>query len=104
MRASSRNPKDPSPPLLRDPIAQLVGEVLEPLASQIADRVSEKLSCVGSSNIRLLTVDQAGTYLGRTAHAIRHLLAKKALPAVRIDGRIFIDIRDLDQVIDRAKR
>ena len=75
------------------------------LVDWIADRIKNRLATPPPlHNSRLLTVEQAATYLGRTANAVRHLLAKKVLQAVRLDGRIFIDIRDLDQVIERAKR
>lgn len=53
---------------------------------------------------RLLTVDEAAFYIGRTANAMRHLIAEGVIPIVRIGRkRIFIDIRDLDKIIEESK-
>lgn len=52
---------------------------------------------------RLYSIDEAGTYLGRSACAVRELVWKGRLPAVRFDRRIFIDVRDLDALIDKNK-
>lgn len=52
---------------------------------------------------RLLSIKEAGEYLGRSIWAIRELQYKGILPYVRFDRRIYFDIRDLDEVIDRHK-
>ena len=53
---------------------------------------------------RLLTVRQAATYLSRTEKAIRHLYERGTLTPIRIDGRVQIDIVEIDDLIQRAKR
>jgi excisionase family DNA binding protein len=53
---------------------------------------------------RLLSVEEAGEYLGRSAWAVRHLIRSGSIPEVRLDRRVFIDIRDLDALIERNKR
>lgn len=52
---------------------------------------------------RLLTVEQAAAYLGRSELAVRDLVKTQAFPVVRLDRRVQIDIRDLDTWITRHK-
>lgn len=52
---------------------------------------------------RLMDVEGAAIYLGRTEKAIRKLIDAGKLPVVRIDSRVCLDIRDLDRIIEEAK-
>jgi helix-turn-helix protein len=53
---------------------------------------------------RLLVPDAAARYLGlRSRWAIYRLVAAGALPAVRLAGKLLLDIRDLDALIDARK-
>ncbi len=76
----------------------------------LADRLAGKLRTGGSRGEggpairpRLLTVEQAATYLGRTKASVQHLISDGAIPVVRHDRRVFLDVRDLDRWIDSAK-
>lgn len=70
----------------------------------VAAAVVEKLRAIEEKPAkRLLTVDDAATYLGRTAHSIRHMVKQGRLPTVPLDNRIFLDIRDLDSLIESKK-
>jgi excisionase family DNA binding protein len=53
---------------------------------------------------RLLTVEQAAVYIGRTKDAVHHMIASSKLPTVRSDRRVFIDMRDLDSWIEENKQ
>ena len=53
---------------------------------------------------RLLTVEQAATYPGRTKEAIQHMVANGKLPTVRSDRRVFVDVLDLDAWIEDNKQ
>ena len=53
---------------------------------------------------RLLSIGKAGEYLSRSAHSVRHLIKAGKLPVVKIDNRIFLDIRDLDRAIEKSKQ
>jgi len=54
---------------------------------------------------RLYTIAEAGTYLGRSPNAIRHMLASGYLPYVRVGKkRIFLDKADMDRLIDESKQ
>jgi excisionase family DNA binding protein len=74
------------------------------LAERIAARLQAGNHGGGGVTPRLLTVEQAAIYLGRTESAIRHMTASGELPVVRADRRVFLDRTDLDQWIANAKR
>ena len=52
---------------------------------------------------RLLSVEQAGQYLGRTPGAIRQLIYRGYFPAVKAGRRVQIDRYDLDKFITAYK-
>ena len=76
---------------------QLIDTITSALLAKLAPLLEVRL------HARLLTVRQAAVYLGRTAKAIRCLLERDAFPHVKADGRIMIDIKDLDLWIERNK-
>lgn len=79
--------------------------LLEALAQRVAAHVRAELAQGDAVRVkpRLLTVEQAGTYLGRTEEAMQHMIAAGKIPTVRLDRRVFIDVRDLDRLIDQCK-
>jgi hypothetical protein len=81
-------------------------DLLELLVERIADRVGARLASSGRPGVkqRLLTIEDAGGYIGRTVEAMRHLVNSGKVAVVRVDKRIFIDIRDLDELIERSKQ
>jgi len=74
--------------------------LLEILAEKLATRLSQEPSCLYP---RLLTIDQAALYVGRTREATQHLAASGKIPTVRTDRRVFIDRLDLDRWIEQHK-
>jgi hypothetical protein len=99
---------NPSLPLPRSRLQER-DLTLEALIDALAERVATKL-CVAlaqeratSIEARLLTVDQAATYMGRTEEAMQHMIAGGKVRTVRIDRRVFIDVRDLDKLIEDNK-
>lgn len=81
--------------------------LFESLSDFLADKVAGKLEgrMNGSGRAtRLLTVEQAAAYLGRTKEAVQHMVASGKLPTVRSDRRVFVDVDDLDQWIVENKR
>ena len=71
----------------------------EGLAEAIVSRLDRRLN----SKPRLLEIEDAASYMGMTAHALRHK-AGIEIPVVRIDNKLRFDRYDLDRYIDRAKR
>lgn len=52
---------------------------------------------------RLMNVAECAIYLGRSEGAVRSLTWKGRLPVVKIDGRVQIDKKDLDDLIEKSK-
>jgi excisionase family DNA binding protein len=52
---------------------------------------------------RLLTVQEAGEYLGRSDWSIRELIWKGSLPIVREGRRIHLAIEDLETWVEQHK-
>ena len=80
--------------------------LLTDLAKRVAAEVRAELEQNGSGasiRPRLLTVDQVAVYLGRSKASVQHLISDQAIPVVRHDRRVFLDVRDLDRWIDSAK-
>ena len=80
--------------------------LIDALAERVAARVRAEIGAGGLSATlgpRLLTVEQAASYLGRSKEALEHMVASAKIPTVRMDRRVFIDVRDLDSLIDDSK-
>lgn len=52
---------------------------------------------------RLLDIEAAAVYLGRTPRAVRDLVRTGKIPSVRSDRRVFLDIQDLEAWIQENK-
>ncbi|HWQ55078.1 MAG TPA: helix-turn-helix domain-containing protein [Bryobacteraceae bacterium] len=81
---------------------------LEPLIDAVAERLAGRLrsllAATRSIPKRLLSVEEAAVYLGRSKSAIHALVEQGKVPVVRIDRRRFFDRADLDRCIERHKR
>lgn len=74
---------------------------LDALADAIAARVADRLN--QPDQPRLLTVSEAAAYIGRTPNALRCMIARGKVPAVR-DGRaVHLDRADLDNWVELRK-
>jgi excisionase family DNA binding protein len=58
-----------------------------------------------SNNIpkRLYSIKEASVYLGRSVWAVREMLWAGKLPFIRDGKRILLDVRDIDEWIDKNK-
>ena len=82
--------ESPLAPLIRSIVQQVISDLREePLDSGPAPR--------------LLSVEGAARYLSRTPSAIRNMISGKKLKPVRLDGRVYLDVEDLDRMIEAAK-
>ena len=86
--------------------------LLDGLAELVASKLSQRMpasfspSGAGSKGAvlpRLLTVEQAAVYIGRSNEAVYRMVSHSILPSVRADRRVFLDIKDLDRWIDHNK-
>jgi excisionase family DNA binding protein len=82
-----------------------IDALLDALADKVAQRLREdSLGTVGAVRPRLLTVDQAATYIGRSKDAVQHMVSSGKVPTIRTDRRVFIDVEDLDRWIREHKQ
>jgi excisionase family DNA binding protein len=80
-------------------------QVLDALADRVAARLrdgSPSSDCAVKP--RLLTVDQAAVYIGRSKEAVQHIVSSGKVPTVRSDRRVFIDVEDLNDWIREHKQ
>ena len=82
-----------------DPLSPLVDAIAARLAAILAPQLNQNEQV----RPRLLTVEQAAVYLGRTERAIYALKSRGAFPSVQADGRIQFDVQDLDTWITQNK-
>ena len=82
-----------------------IDALLDSLADRVAARLGQRFGQSNGTAVRprLLTVEQAAMYLGRSKASVQHLISDQAIPVVRHDRRVFLDVRDLDGWIDAAK-
>mgnify|MGYP000899334590 FL=1 len=53
---------------------------------------------------RLFTVSQACTYLSISRMSLYRMMERKEIAPVKIGGRTLFDRKDLDELIERAKK
>jgi excisionase family DNA binding protein len=81
----------------------LLNSFAELVASKLRARPTDPGGESARIQPRLLTVEQAAMYLGRTKDAVQHMIGSGKLPIIRTDRRVFLDLRDLDQWIEQSK-
>lgn len=75
-----------------------------PLVRAIADEVERRIMPhLTQPKARLLSVEQAAAYLGRTQSAIHGMIQTGKLNPVRMDSRVMFDVQDLDRMIEASK-
>ncbi len=79
-------------------------DMVELLLNALADAIADRLEHRQETRRRLLSVEQAAEYINRSESAIYNLVSDGKLRPVRLDRRISFDIRDLDNLIDQAKK
>jgi excisionase family DNA binding protein len=82
-----------------------IDALLDALADKVVQRLREdSAGSVGAVRPRLLTIDQAAVYIGRTKDAVQHMVSSGKVPTIRADRRVFIDVEDLDRWIREHKQ
>jgi helix-turn-helix protein len=83
-----------------------IDAMLDTLTAKVAEKIRADLSRQDNETLikpRLLSIEQAAAYLGRTEDAIRHTINTAKITTVRSDRRIFLDAVDLDHWIESNK-
>jgi excisionase family DNA binding protein len=52
---------------------------------------------------RLYSLKESAVYLGRGLHGVRDMVWRGEIPIVRSGRKMFIDIRDLEEYVERNK-
>jgi hypothetical protein len=90
---------DAMPNANADPFTPLI----EAIAERVAALLRPQLKADHAVRPRLLTMQQAAVYLGRSENAVRCMEKLGKLPVVRADGRVMFDVVDLDRWIESGK-
>ena len=78
-----------------EPLAAAIADALEPLVRRL---VREEVRRAGLA-WHWRTPEQAGELLGISAAAVRQRVVRGELPAKKLEGRLYLDISDLDLAI-----
>ena len=80
------------------PLAAFVAAI----AAEVVKQIEPKLARITPNVIQpaLLTVKQAGTYLGRSEQSVQHLIFERQIPVVRSGRRVHLRRTDLDAWIE----
>lgn len=79
-------------------------DTVELFLNAVADAIVDRLENRQHARRRLLDMEQTIEYLGMSEDTIARLVADKRLVPVRVDRRVRFDRRDLDQLIEDAKK
>lgn len=52
---------------------------------------------------RLYSLQEAAFYLGRTVNSVREIIWAGKIPVVKVDRRLFLDIKDLERLVEMSK-
>ena len=91
------------PPVLDELVRAWIKEAVSDTVREVLHDFAARGVSLGAGKQRLLNVDQAAAHIGRSRAGVRHLIAMGKIPVVRIDRRVSIDVRDLEQFIEDSK-
>jgi Helix-turn-helix domain len=83
---------------VENPLAPLVRSIVQEVIAELREEPLDQ-----GPQPRLLSVEGAAKYLSRTPSAIRNMISMKKLKPVRLDGRVYLDVQELDRMIEAAK-
>lgn len=79
-------------------------DTVELLLTAVADAIADRLEHRQETRRRLLDMDRTCEYLGLSEDGVYRLIAEGKLTPVSLDRRKRLDIRELDTLIDEAKK
>jgi excisionase family DNA binding protein len=86
------------------PLTSTGNQAADDFVDLIVERLYERLIAAQQGDKgRWMGVPAAAEYIGRSPSAVRHLIAKRAIPSVRRDGRVQFDRQDLDNWLELGK-
>ena len=79
-------------------------DTVEFFLNAMADAIADRLEHRQDARRRLLDMEQTCEYLGVSEDGVYRLVQDRRLTPVRFDRRMRFDVRELDQLIEEAKR
>lgn len=76
------------------------------IAAAVLDQMVQRLAGVQqqhSDEPRLMTIEEAATYMRRSVAGMRKAVARGTFPCVRNDGRVMFNRADLDRMIEAGR-
>lgn len=80
-----------------------LASVLDELAEKIAEIVVMRLRGPHKQPTRLLTVKETAERIGRSPDAVRLLINRKRMPAIKAGGRIHVKEADLERWVEQHR-
>jgi excisionase family DNA binding protein len=78
-------------------------DFVEAIAARVVEKMRSEIETEGRSTRRLRTVEQSAEYLALSMKSIHEMLTNHKLAGVKFGRKTMLDIRDLDQWIERNK-
>jgi excisionase family DNA binding protein len=79
-------------------------DTIEQVLAAVADAIAERIDRRQQARRRLLDMEQTCEYLGVSEDGVYRLVSDRKLTPVNVDRRRRFDIRDLDKLIEAAKK
>jgi Helix-turn-helix domain len=84
-------------------VTEPLGAALEDVLTLLARRLVQQELRRAERQWRWLTPEQAGELLGISAAAVRQRVLRGQLRARRLEGRLYLDIHDLDDAVANGR-
>lgn len=83
------------------PFEDLIATFADMVAERLAEKIGGPRPAQAATKVapRLMSIEEAAVYLGRTKHSLQHLINQRRIPFVRDGRRIFLDTLELDRWI-----
>ena len=78
-------------------------DFVEAIAARGVEEVRSEIEAEGRRTRRLLTVEQSAEYLALSMKSVHEMLTNHKLAGVKFGRKTMLDIRDLDQWIEKNK-
>jgi excisionase family DNA binding protein len=78
-------------------------DFVEAIAARVVEKMRSEIETEGRRSKRLLIAEQSAEYLALSMKSIHEMLTNHKLTGVKFGRKTMLDIRDLDQWIERNK-
>jgi excisionase family DNA binding protein len=82
---------------------RFVADLADRVAERVESRLQKMLNGVPRIQPRLLTIEQAAQYIGRSKEAVEQMVFNREWPVIRKGRRVHIERERLDEWIERNR-